>query len=248
MQRYKTRDRGGDCSKTIRILSLTTRSFLSLLVGFFSLTATMCKGLAALPATCLKSAKDIKHKIGFLLQKPEPVQDQRLVKEKEKEKVTAVKSIAPVDAEKWKTSFSNLMKNDAGRTVFTGFLKSEFSQENIEFWEACEDFKRLPAKQMEAKAKQIFELYISVDSPKEVNLDSATREETRRNLDKCDTTCFDEAQNKVFTLMENDSYRRFLRSKLFRDLCQPASDEKPCALERKGNLPEFSPRLLSHCA
>ena len=52
--------------------------------------------------------------------------------------------------------------------MFTGFLKSEFSQENIEFWEACEDFKRLPAKQMEAKAKQIFELYLSVDSPKEV--------------------------------------------------------------------------------
>ncbi|KAL7832700.1 hypothetical protein SRHO_G00297180 [Serrasalmus rhombeus] len=208
----------------------------------------MCKGLAALPATCLKSAKDIKHKIGFLLQKPEPVQDQKLAKEKEKEKATSVKSIAPVDAEKWKTSFNSLMKNVVGRTAFAAFLKLEFSQENIEFWEACEDFKKLPAKQMEAKAKQIFQLYVDVDSSKEVNLDSATREETRRNLGKCDVTCFDEAQNKIFTLMENDSYRRFLRSKLFLDLCQSPMDEKQCGLEGKGNLPEFSSCLLSHCA
>ncbi|XP_072539140.1 regulator of G-protein signaling 4 [Salminus brasiliensis] len=208
----------------------------------------MCKGLAALPATCLKSAKDIKHKIGFLLQKPEPVQEQKHAKEKEKEKATAVKSITPVDAEKWKTSFNTLIKNEVGRAAFTAFLKSEFSQENIEFWEACEDFKRTPAKQMEAKAKQVFDQYVSVDSPKEVNLDSATREETRRNLEKCDASCFDEAQNKIFTLMENDSYRRFLRSKLYLDLCHPPSDEKRCGLERKGNLSEFSQCLLPHCA
>lgn len=55
-----------------------------------------------------------------------------------------------------------------GRTTFTAFLKLEFSQENIEFWEACEDFKGMPAKQMEAKAKEIFEQYVAVDSPKEV--------------------------------------------------------------------------------
>ncbi|XP_066519617.1 regulator of G-protein signaling 4 [Hoplias malabaricus] len=208
----------------------------------------MCKGLAALPATCLKSAKDIKHKIGFLLQKPEPIQEQKLAKEKEKEKATAVKSISPVDVQKWKTSFNNLMKNDVGRTAFTVFLTSEFSQENMEFWLACEDFKRAPTKQLEAKAKQIFEMYVDIDSPKEVNLDSATRQETRRNLEKCDMTCFDEAQNKVFTLMENDSYRRFLRSKLFLDLCQGAQEEKHCGMERKSTLPECSQHLLSHCA
>ncbi|KAI5614584.1 regulator of G-protein signaling 4 [Silurus asotus] len=206
----------------------------------------MCKGLAALPATCLKSAKDIKHKIGFLLQKAEPVQEQKAVKEKEKPAVE--KSTTPIDTEKWKASFTNLINNDVGRTAFTAFLKSEFSQENIEFWVACEDFKRAPPPQMQAKAKQIFKQYVDVDSPNEVNLDSATREETRRNLEKCDVTCFDEAQSKIFTLMEKDSYRRFLKSKLFLDLSLPSHDNKHCGLERKGTFTEFSQCLLSHCA
>lgn len=35
---------------------------------------------------CFNSAKDIKHKIGFLLQKPDPPQEQKALKEKEKEK------------------------------------------------------------------------------------------------------------------------------------------------------------------
>ncbi|KAF5899055.1 regulator of G-protein signaling 4-like, partial [Clarias magur] len=122
----------------------------------------MCKGLAALPATCLKSAKDIKHKIGFLLQKVEPGQEPKAVKEKEKP--AQEKSFAPVDTENWKTSFNNLINNDAGRAAFTAFLKSEFSQENIEFWVACEDFKRTPEPEMQAKAKQIFKQYIDVDS------------------------------------------------------------------------------------
>ncbi|KAK3557581.1 hypothetical protein QTP70_030508 [Hemibagrus guttatus] len=206
----------------------------------------MCKGLAALPATCLKSAKDIKHKIGFLLQKAEPLQEQKPVKEKEKAAVE--KSSAPIDTEKWKTSFNNLINHDVGRAAFTAFLKSEFSQENIEFWAACEDFKRTPVLQVQAKAKQIFKQYVDVDSPNEVNLDSATREETRRNLEMSDVTCFDEAQNKIFTLMEKDSYRRFLKSKLFLDLCQPHMDEKHCGLERKATFTEFSQCLLTHCA
>ncbi|KAK2858206.1 hypothetical protein Q7C36_006125 [Tachysurus vachellii] len=206
----------------------------------------MCKGLAALPATCLKSAKDIKHKIGFLLQKAEPIQEQKPVKEKEKPAVE--KSSAPIDTEKWKTSFIHLINHDVGRAAFTAFLKSEFSQENIEFWVACEDFKRTPAPQMQAKAKQIFKQYVDVDSPNEVNLESATREETRKNLEKSDVSCFDEAQSKIFRLMEKDSYRRFLKSKLFLDLSQPHRDEKHCGLERKATFTEFSQCLLSHCA
>ncbi|XP_051569165.1 regulator of G-protein signaling 4-like [Myxocyprinus asiaticus] len=192
----------------------------------------MCKGLAALPATCLKSAKDIKHKIGFLLQKPDPQkpdpQEQKALKEKAKAR------ISPVETEKWKTSFNNLIKNDIGRKAFAAFLQSEYSQENIEFWEACEDFKQTSVDKMNLKARKIFEQYVEADSPKEVNLDSATRENTRKNLESCDASCFDEAQSKIFTLMEKDSYRRFLKSKWFLELSQPPMDNKTCGLEKIG--------------
>uniref|UniRef100_A0A671LGF9 Regulator of G-protein signaling 4-like n=1 Tax=Sinocyclocheilus anshuiensis TaxID=1608454 RepID=A0A671LGF9_9TELE len=200
----------------------------------------MCKGLAALPATCLKSAKDIKHKIGFLLQKPDPPQEQKSLKEKEKkkekekEKVTVVNRVPLAEIEKWKTSFNNLIKNEDGRKAFTSFLQSEYSQENIEFWEACEDFTQTSVDKMNVKARKIFKRYVEADSPSEVNLDSATRELTRKNLERCDASCFEEAQSKIFTLMEKDSYRRFLKSKLFLELSQPPLDNKPCSLEKKG--------------
>lgn len=54
----------------------------------------------------------------------------------------------------------------------------------------------------------------------QVNLDAATREETKQNVESACPLCFDEAQKMVYTLMEKDSYRRFLNSKLIQDLCQ----------------------------
>ncbi|KAK6308853.1 hypothetical protein J4Q44_G00203160 [Coregonus suidteri] len=190
----------------------------------------MCKGLTTLPATCLKSAKDIKHKIGFLLHKPEFPPDQEHIKEK----TNTTKRVSPTDVEKWKQSFNNLMNSEAGRTVFTTFLKAEFSQENMEFWKACEEYKTSAPKKMAAKAKQIYDQYIEADSLNEVNLDSATREETRQNLSNAGPFCFDEAQQKIFTLMEKDSYRRFLYSKLIQDLSPLSTTTPLSAMEKRG--------------
>ncbi|XP_064845429.1 regulator of G-protein signaling 4-like [Oncorhynchus masou masou] len=193
----------------------------------------MCKGLATLPATCMKSAKDIKHKIGFLLHKPEVPPD----KEQMKEKTIIAKRVSPADVEKWKLSFNNLMNSEAGRTVFTTFLKAEFSQENMEFWKACEKYKMSAPKNMAGKAKQIYDQYIAADALNEVNLDSATREETRQNLSNAGPFCFDNAQQKIFTLMEKDSYRRFLYSKLIQDLSPlPTTTTQPSALEKRGGV------------
>uniref|UniRef100_A0A668ABX3 Regulator of G protein signaling 4 n=1 Tax=Myripristis murdjan TaxID=586833 RepID=A0A668ABX3_9TELE len=181
----------------------------------------MCKGLATLPATCLKSAKDIKHKIGFLLQKPEPqAADQKQTKEKSS---VCHFLFAHFGFEELLHLLQITRHLSGGRTVFTSFLRSEFSEENIDFWVACQDYKKTSSSKMAARAKLIYQQYVEADSPNEVNLDSATREETRQNLESAGPACFDEAQRKIFTLMEKDSYRRFLKSKLFQDLCQTHS-------------------------
>ena len=53
--------------------------------------------------------------------------------------------------------------------AFTRFLKTEFSEENIEFWFACEDFKKCKEpQQIILKAKAIYEKFIQNDAPKEV--------------------------------------------------------------------------------
>lgn len=184
----------------------------------------MCKGLATLPATCLKSAKDIKHKISFLLQKPESQgADQKQVKEKTATAAAAKRVPTAADVEKWKESFSHMMSSELGRMVFTNFLRSEFSEENMDFWVACEDYKKTAPSKMAMRAKQIYQQYVETDAPHEVNLDAETREKTRQNVESPCSLCFVDAQKMIYTLMEKDSYRRFLKSKLIQDLRQTRS-------------------------
>lgn len=199
----------------------------------------MCRGLATLPATCLKSAKDIKHKISFLLQKPEPqATDQKQIKDKADAVAAAAAAAASAkmptqaEVEKWKESFSYVMSSQKGRKVFGHFLKSEFSEENLDFWVACEDYKKSIPSEMATKAKKLYQQHVEADAPNEVNLDAATREETRQNVQNACPSCFNVAQKTIYTLMEKDSYRRFLKSKLIQNLSLTQSTD---ADEKKKN-------------
>lgn len=69
----------------------------------------------------------------------------------------------------WGQSFDKLMCCPAGRNSFRQFLRTEFSEENMLFWLACEEFRKETNKSMiEEKARVIYEDYISILSPKEV--------------------------------------------------------------------------------
>ena len=111
-----------------------------------------------------------------------------------------------------------------GLALFEKFLESEFSQENLQFWEACEQYRRLPAKMLPTEAQKIYQLYLSVQSPREVNLDSKTRLKTISHLSTPTVHMFDSAQRKIQALMEKDSYQRFLRSSLFLNFKKTALD------------------------
>lgn len=70
----------------------------------------------------------------------------------------------------WGSSFDKLMRSAAGRKLFREFLVSEYSEENIAFWLACEQLKRENNPEtIEEKARYIYEDYISILSPKEVS-------------------------------------------------------------------------------
>lgn len=107
----------------------------------------------------------------------------------------------------------------AGRKVFREFLRSEFSEENMLFWLACEELKRENSPEVvEEKARLIYEDYISILSPKEVSLDSRVREVINRNMVDPSPNTFDEAQLQIYTLMHRDSYPRFLNSNMYRKM------------------------------
>lgn len=58
-----------------------------------------------------------------------------------------------------------------GLAAFRAFLKTEFSEENLEFWLACEDFKKTrSAAKLASKAQRIFEEFIDVQAPREVGM------------------------------------------------------------------------------
>lgn len=60
-----------------------------------------------------------------------------------------------------------------GRFYFRDFLRSEYSEENMLFWMACEELKTelQNPEIVEEKARLIYEDYISILSPKEVSFD-----------------------------------------------------------------------------
>uniref|UniRef100_UPI00358E67CB regulator of G-protein signaling 17-like n=1 Tax=Myxine glutinosa TaxID=7769 RepID=UPI00358E67CB len=130
-------------------------------------------------------------------------------------------SVVPTitEALSWAQSFDKLIRSATGRNVFREFLRSEYSEENLLFWLACEDLKEEVSKvAIEEKARIIYEDYISILSPKEVSLDSRVREVINRSMTEPTPQAFDDAQMQIYTLMHRDSYPRFLSSPVYKAL------------------------------
>uniref|UniRef100_A0A3B5L2W5 Regulator of G protein signaling 16 n=1 Tax=Xiphophorus couchianus TaxID=32473 RepID=A0A3B5L2W5_9TELE len=177
----------------------------------------MCKGLVSLPACCLERSKELKARLGILLQKPICTLSCCKIG---KNKPTLEECL------KWKESFERLLSN--GLCAFTAFLVSEFSEENIAFYFACEDYRRTkcPTKLL-TKAQKIYSEFISSEAPREVNIDHETRDITKANLMNPSPSCFDQAQHRIYMLMAKDCYPRFLHSPVYRDLlCQAKPSTK----------------------
>lgn len=128
---------------------------------------------------------------------------------------------------RWADSFEALLSNKYGMAVFRHFLRSEFSEENLDFWLAVEKYKktRAPTK-MAARAHSIFNEFIATSATRQVNVDSSVREVTNQKLRQAPgPASFQPAQEQIYCLMESDSYPRFLKSLLYSQL----ANQKPAA-------------------
>ncbi|XP_053324628.1 regulator of G-protein signaling 21 [Spea bombifrons] len=116
-------------------------------------------------------------------------------------------------------SVDKLLACKDGLDAFKAFLKSEFSDENIEFWLACEDLKKTKTStQIALKANNIYCEFIKTEAPREVNIDHKTRDIISQNISQPTSNCFDDAQKLILCLMAKDSFPRFLRSENYKDL------------------------------
>ncbi|ESO11517.1 hypothetical protein HELRODRAFT_71510, partial [Helobdella robusta] len=116
----------------------------------------------------------------------------------------------------WFQSFDNLLHDKTGLDLFREYLRLEFSEENLEFWIACEQYKTCPTHELAQQSQQIFADYVAIQAPREINLDSKTRDEVYKRISKPDKKTFEDAQYRIQALMAKDSYPRFMSSEFLK--------------------------------
>ncbi|KAM9340111.1 uncharacterized protein ABDE67_015831 isoform 1-T2 [Symphorus nematophorus] len=133
------------------------------------------------------------------------------------------RKIAREELEKWAESLHELLASQTGVSVFGAFLRSEFSEENLQFYLACEQYRHSSNNfSLQRRAKDICATYIQPGAPREVNLDSKTRDLTIQLLQAPSHTSLSHAQKRIFSLLDTDCYPRFLQSNIYLSLLREA--------------------------
>uniref|UniRef100_A0A087Y8W6 Regulator of G protein signaling 12b n=1 Tax=Poecilia formosa TaxID=48698 RepID=A0A087Y8W6_POEFO len=129
----------------------------------------------------------------------------------------------------WAVCFERLLQDPVGVRYFSEFLKKEFSEENILFWQACEFFSHVSEndnKQLSQRAREIYNSFLSSKATTPVNIDSqAQLADDILNAPKPDM--FKEQQLQIFNLMKFDSYTRFLKSRLYQECMLAEVEGRP---------------------
>ncbi|XP_057684187.1 regulator of G-protein signaling 8 isoform X1 [Corythoichthys intestinalis] len=130
------------------------------------------------------------------------------------------------EMEKWAQSLDYLLASQTGLSVFGAFLRSEFSEENLQFYLACEQYRHSSTNfSLQRRAKDICATYIQPGSPREVNLDSKTRDLTIQLLQAPSHTSLSLAQKRIYSLLDTDCYPRFLQSTVYLTLLGEADEQ-----------------------
>ncbi|XP_018551952.1 regulator of G-protein signaling 12 isoform X2 [Lates calcarifer] len=129
----------------------------------------------------------------------------------------------------WAACFERLLQDPVGVRYFSEFLKKEFSEENILFWQACEYFSHVPAtdkKQLSQRAGEIYNSFLSSKATMPVNIDSQAQL-ADDVLTSPRPDMFKTQQLQIFNLMKFDSYSRFLKSSLYQECMRAEVDGQP---------------------
>uniref|UniRef100_A0A3Q2YNC3 Regulator of G protein signaling 6 n=1 Tax=Hippocampus comes TaxID=109280 RepID=A0A3Q2YNC3_HIPCM len=161
-------------------------------------------------------------------------------------KVAESKEPGQQRVKKWGFSLEEALKDPAGRDLFLKFLESEFSSENLRFWLAVQELKRIPQHEVAQRAQEIWAEFLAEGAPSSINLDSHSYERTSHNLKDPGRYrfSFERPQDHIYKLMKSDSYTRFLRSSIYQDLL---NSRKKLETEqgRRTSLEKFTRSVVS---
>ena len=113
-------------------------------------------------------------------------------------------------------NLGHLLHEEAFKDQFSKALESEYSSENLDFWQAVREYQGLTSGvERLARAKVLHETYIAEGAVSQVNIASGTQKSLGQALHECSTeaptSLFDAASDEIFKLMERDTFSRFKR-------------------------------------
>ncbi|NXM13924.1 RGS13 protein, partial [Ploceus nigricollis] len=119
----------------------------------------------------------------------------------------------------WSQYSENLVTSNYGPIIYKTYLKTEHSDENIEFWLACEAYKKIKSQRKRiSMARKLFTSYIQPQAPNKINIDSPARKAIIKNIQEPTQFLFDESQRIIYRHMERDSYPQFPESQVYQRL------------------------------
>ncbi|XP_061550532.1 regulator of G-protein signaling 11 isoform X3 [Phycodurus eques] len=120
--------------------------------------------------------------------------------------------------ERWGFSFMALLLDTMGRREFMTYLEKEFSAENLCFWQACEDIRHGESSKIVEKVDEIYKNFLAPAAARWVNIDSKTMTKTLEGIQRPHRFVMDDAQMHIYFLMKKDSYPRYLKSDLYKNM------------------------------
>ena len=124
------------------------------------------------------------------------------------------------DITTWSTNFDNLLSDENGVKLFTRFLSDQFASENINFYQACQEY----VKQDNPTSRRTHLLKIDEEfvTSEVINLNSSLTSQFKKLLDLPETELTPESLEPqithVYQLMKTDCYPRFLQSDIYKKL------------------------------
>uniref|UniRef100_W5KTL2 Regulator of G protein signaling 9a n=1 Tax=Astyanax mexicanus TaxID=7994 RepID=W5KTL2_ASTMX len=139
----------------------------------------------------------------------------------------SVETPTKMRVERWSFSFFELLSDPRGRADFKVFLKKEFSGENLAFWEAAEEMKWGAASSINEQAQTIFKTFLAPGAPRWINIDGRTMGLTVKGLEHPHRYVLDAAQTHIFMLMKKDTFYRYLKSPVYKDMQKKSLSPAP---------------------
>ncbi|KAF3699037.1 Regulator of G-protein signaling 9 [Channa argus] len=124
--------------------------------------------------------------------------------------------------ERWSFSFMELLNDTMGMREFMTYLEKEFSAENLCFWQACEDIRHGESSKIVEKVEEVYKTFLAPGAARWVNIDSKTMDKTLEGIKNPHRFVMDDAQMHIYFLMKKDSYPRYLKSDLYKNMLAKA--------------------------